>query len=668
MNNHTRYVGGRVFNTRQGPAHQGALRHGRVQHDMGHVDPRDPRDQVQLVREGDPRQPLYANAPPKPRRLNNSRDYSPSQDDNHPENLSHSNFSHESEMNHRLDDLPQFRHRLPQERRTPEAYGRSRFDASFNNSRQYPMKDYEEVYNNAYEYHNDTEVAAYNNHDVRRMSHGNMNNNTAIRNSQPPQYNAEQPMTHQRPAPAQKVARPHSADFLEYERSHPVSQVTPGHNGNVRNNPHSRNHQQQQPQRPKSCIGEKIQRSDDFWSEEGYAQKMRESAFVVDVSGPGPGVRTQSRSSHTLSHNHNLNNKTPNNVYRNEVPAGQGSTVPPPVYYQDNHRDNGQVGTSVIRPRSSIGQPHYGNHNNHDNSFHEDQEVANSNFPPSYQSPPSHPQQPRMTPQSYRYPPQQQPGHQAQHPPGYPTHNDHQMVGNHLIMNHEMRSEHREQKMMQPAQHPMSGPMQMSPNQHQNNPQNRNFNPSHFIVSQSYPHQQVSNANMMNSQFRGYHNENITKIITPPSIPQPLPRKQSVQTPTTYQNIPPNSKSYSDPRPVSVCRIDIATPSRLTDNENKLSDSPDFRRSASARLPKQKNRASDISGESDDSKKNGEAVGREESMKRLLNWKQRMLQSPLTRKSSRNASRTQTPTNSDSPVPSLNDDIRNRVENGIFWN
>jgi hypothetical protein len=53
---------------------------------------------------------------------------------------------------------------------------------------------------------------------------------------------------------------------------------------------------------------------------------------------------------------------------------------------------------------------------------------------------------------------------------------------------------------------------------------------------------------------------------------------------------------------------------------------------------------------------------REESMKRLLEWKQRMLQSPLTRKSSRNASRTQTPTNSDSPVPSLNnDDIRKRV-------
>merc|ERR1712106_79772 len=59
---------------------------------------------------------------------------------------------------------------------------------------------------------------------------------------------------------------------------------------------------------------------------------------------------------------------------------------------------------------------------------------------------------------------------------------------------------------------------------------------------------------------------------------------------------------------------------------------------------------------------NGEQIGREESMKRLLDWKQRMLQSPLTRKSSRTTSRTQTPTNSDSPVPSLNnEDIRKKV-------
>ena len=46
-------------------------------------------------------------------------------------------------------------------------------------------------------------------------------------------------------------------------------------------------------------------------------------------------------------------------------------------------------------------------------------------------------------------------------------------------------------------------------------------------------------------------------------------------------------------------------------------------------------------------------------MKRLLEWKQRMLQSPLTRKSSRNTSRAQTPTNSSSPAPSMTTNINN---------
>lgn len=48
-------------------------------------------------------------------------------------------------------------------------------------------------------------------------------------------------------------------------------------------------------------------------------------------------------------------------------------------------------------------------------------------------------------------------------------------------------------------------------------------------------------------------------------------------------------------------------------------------------------------------------------MKRLLEWKQRMLQSPLTRKSSRNTSRTQTPTNSNSPVPTNDSNFRQKV-------
>jgi hypothetical protein len=53
-----------------------------------------------------------------------------------------------------------------------------------------------------------------------------------------------------------------------------------------------------------------------------------------------------------------------------------------------------------------------------------------------------------------------------------------------------------------------------------------------------------------------------------------------------------------------------------------LSQQEQFLRSASARLPKKEEDPNRIDGERK----------REESMKRLLEWKQRMLQSPLTRK------------------------------------
>lgn len=59
-------------------------------------------------------------------------------------------------------------------------------------------------------------------------------------------------------------------------------------------------------------------------------------------------------------------------------------------------------------------------------------------------------------------------------------------------------------------------------------------------------------------------------------------------------------------------------------NQQQLSQQEQFLRSASARLPNSKNSKSEQ--ELDGERK------REESMKRLLEWKQRMLQSPLTRK------------------------------------
>ena len=506
------------------------------------------------------RQPLYANAPPKPRRLNTSRDYSPSPD-NSPERQSQ-------------PELQQLRHRVPQERRTPEAYGRSRFDHSAVSVGKYPSKDYEEVYNN--ERQCSEEVAQYNRHRPEpRMSNGNI---VSYRNSQ--RFDRHLPVedvhiihqqqragpAHHAPERQQKIPRPHSADFLEYERNHPATR-------HVKRSVNTSN-THTQPQRPKSCIGEKI-RTEDFWSEEGYAQKMRESAFVYEQSQSGP--RPQSRGSqpirppmtksHTLPANTNDQNKNTNSFYPYQGMETPDNQLPPPLFYQD-----------------SSPQGHH--------------------YPPSYHPPP---QLHRMTPSSY----------------------NHQMLHQRPVeAQHEM-TEQREQRMMQ-----------LSHSQHQAGRAGVHLSP-------------------------GYHHQ----LTLPPSFPQPQPRKHShQQTPTTYQNIPNNSKSFSDPRPVSVCRIE-ASSSRFDGGEVEVESPGDFRRSASARLPKQKTQGrhseylnNTLSGESDDSKRNGgEPVGREESMKRLLNWKQRMLQSPLTRKSSRNASRTQTPTNSDSPVPSLNDDIRKKV-------
>ena len=492
---------------------------------------------------GEARQPLYANAPPKPRRLNTSRDYSASPE-NSPERPS------------QPEQQQQLRHRNPQERRTPEAYGRSRFDNSGGSGGKYPSKDYEEVYNNE-------EVAQYNR--AAAVAHTRMSNGHVVSHRNSQRFDRHQPMEEahiihqlhpQRSGPVhhveerqQRIARPHSADFLEYERNHPTTGQAPRRSVNTSSKP--------QPQRPKSCIGQKI-RTEDFWSEEGYAKKMRESAFVFEQSNS----RSQSRGSqpirppmiksHTLPANTNDQNKNTNTFY----PYPGMDQVPPPVFYQDSQQPG---------------------------------------FPPSYQPPPPH----QRTPS--RYSQQVLGGRPGQHE----------------------SAEEREEKMMQLSR-----------------------------TSQSQtPHR------------GGYRDQDLT---VPPSFPQPQPRKV-VMTPssTTYQNIPASSKSYSEPRPMSVCRVEAR-------EDSQYSQPPgDFRRSASARLAPQKTRLGErereslnntLSGESDDSKRNGgEPVGREESMKRLLNWKQRMLQSPLTRKSSRNASRTQTPTNSDSPVPSLNDDIRKKV-------
>ena len=210
----------------------------------------------------------------------------------------------------------------------------------------------------------------------------------------------------------------------------------------------------------------------------------------------------------------------------------------------------------------------------------------------------------------------------------------------------------------------------------------QNVNGHHNINAEPSPRDSHADAN---EEIQGY-------------FPTPLPRKP--HTPSSYMNIPqqhqhaisrhgagnkhPQSNGYSN-----NIRMGSMTPNRFTaaeilaakrqneTMENRIDgtaiadpnydgDAGEFKRSASARLHRNKRNYPDLFGEpnliqpSGAQMQNGNVPEdnrrkeqREESMKRLLEWKQRMLQSPLTRKSSRNTSRAQTPTNSSSPAPSM---------------
>ena len=150
--------------------------------------------------------------------------------------------------------------------------------------------------------------------------------------------------------------------------------------------------------------------------------------------------------------------------------------------------------------------------------------------------------------------------------------------------------------------------------------------------------------------------EEVSRYFPTPSPRKSVPQPQHI--PTEYQNVPRRQSSGASypmgKRAESVTPM-VAAATGMLDNEVI----GEFKRSNSARLHRNKRNHPEIFGLSEDKRREQ----REESMKRLLEWKQRMLQSPLTKKSSRNASRTQTPTNSDSPIPVfLPENIRSKLD------
>ncbi|KAJ8930035.1 hypothetical protein NQ314_017200 [Rhamnusium bicolor] len=242
-------------------------------------------------------QPLYANAPPKPRRLNDGFS-SPSPDvlDRYPNsqyvepihgnrNVAKSPVSlyGQTLANLQIPQPEYYQHNRPKEnsreytftptgelhnpvqpteRRTPDTYGRSKLHPA---KVRHPT-DYEDIYNDQTMYKRPLSPIAYT-HVVKK-------NNPPLN----PAYRAYTPVNMLGPTdivqyvPPQMrkspscIVRPHSADFLEYEINH--------------RQPNSSALARQQP-RPKSSLDINRNPNDSdnyFYSEERYAEKMRKSA------------------------------------------------------------------------------------------------------------------------------------------------------------------------------------------------------------------------------------------------------------------------------------------------------------------------------------------------------------------------------------------------------
>ncbi|XP_022915028.2 uncharacterized protein [Onthophagus taurus] len=218
-------------------------------------------------------QPLYANAPPKPRRLNDAGYSSPS-----PEILDRYHaepkyisppFQYLTPPRNAKSPLtiytpPEYVQQISSkgindygvreyvvqnvERRTPDTYGRSKT----NNA-----KDYEDIYAEQYMYKRPLSPLAYSSVKKSNPTIPAMQRTYTPVSMLGPR-DISQFVPQQRKSPC-NIPRPHSADFLEYEVNH---------------------RQPTRQQRPKSSLDINRNTSSDnyFYSEERYAEKMRKSA------------------------------------------------------------------------------------------------------------------------------------------------------------------------------------------------------------------------------------------------------------------------------------------------------------------------------------------------------------------------------------------------------
>lgn len=220
-------------------------------------------------------QPLYANAPPKPRRLNDGSYSSPSPDlldrySNDPKYyMSHQydvppnirNITKSPSINNNViapqDYLQSHSHTPIQniERRTPDTYGRSKLTP---NKHAHPS-DYEDVYAEQCMYKRPLSPLAYTNKKPNPVVSPVVRPFTPVAMVGPRDMRFLPP--EQRRKSPSSIPRPHSADFLEYESSHQANSF------DVVNRA-----------RPKSSMEINAPNDNYFYSEQRYADKMRKSA------------------------------------------------------------------------------------------------------------------------------------------------------------------------------------------------------------------------------------------------------------------------------------------------------------------------------------------------------------------------------------------------------
>ena len=346
-----------------------------------------------VVRRPGTRQPLYANAPPKPRRLNTSRDYStspdrsPERDERDPRTVidkgggNQQIYNHQSSSNNSELGSHQY-HPTSVERRTPDAYGATAgvsrgdyedvYGADSNENRvsrpnpshcQNPRDSFASSRSNGTRLSDDFQLG---DRCQSRVDYRETPRRYQYREDSLPRNFRDIEFNKRPPGPP----RPHSADFLEYDRRYGSPERWArrrGSGGNIMG-------PGPEEMRPKSSVG---LREMDHWSEENYAAKMRQSAlYHSHMHGAGRSTHRYSPAGRGESPNSGQQSPSfPSNFIGKRVPPAGAATpdlykpVKPNQQMIINQHHNSSPSSQYHHPVSHNSQKNHTSPSNPSNMF-----------------------------------------------------------------------------------------------------------------------------------------------------------------------------------------------------------------------------------------------------------------------------------------------------------